>query len=1185
MYRFSLKIIALLLVFAFHESTSVLGAIYYSRASGNWNSTTTWSTTGYGGAAAASTPGAGVGDIALISGYTITATASPTNAIGSIVITQSNNTGNDTKLYLNTAGITLTCNTFTVNDNNRNDHIDVEVAQGTLQVNGNAVFVRTASNTRNDRLRLYILNTGRVNVTGNLSYSLNRAQNNNSADNEIQIENSGRLDVTGNLTVTTGNTNGDDNEFNMVMNNAAICNIGGNASFTVSNSDDGDDITIDINGGTFTVVGSFTGTVSSTATSSNSLRFYVDGATVSTGPFSYVQSGGGNGDMNLLLNANSTLTATTFTVNGHVTFTHNDGDNMEIETNTNSTLSIAQDISFLVNTSSDGDNIYLDLNGGSLNAVNGYFTIAGGASNANFLYVDVDGANAAFGGNLHFLQNGGGGSGDVNLHLNKNSTSNPTLFTVSGDLIFSHTGGDNYEIELNNNSNLTVSGNLIDTLVSNDGDDFFIDINGGILTVNQNFNHVQNTSGSTSEDLNIRVDGSGVFNILGNVNIDHQVGGQVSIYTNSGNGSTAEINTGGDFTLYHGGAANSDYFEITESSRFTVGGNFLIDYYTSGGDLARFILDDDATCIIGGDFTMNLLSGLSSEANNLTVDLNGGSMSVGNNLTLYSAAGNDASLTIDETGTSLTVLGTLTLRNVGGDDSFITLGNSGGNPTIEAGALTLIEGGGDITYCRIYRSSIMSVLGDITLSATAASNVDIGVYSTSRLRIGGNFNRAAVPSRFGILSCAATSTVEYYGSVQQTIAGDAGSGGDGFTYGNVTLNNDDGFIMTATEGNATIPNLSTLTFSSGIVNSTSSGYFVIANGGAVSGASDLSYVDGPIRKVGNSAFTFPIGDNGNYQPASISAPSNVTHHFTAQYFAANPNPTYDNTALAAGLDHISKCEYWYIDRTNGASNVNVTLSFDAGSCGVTDLSALRVARWNGTQWVNQGNGGTSGTTAAGTILNGAAIAGYLSPNSPFTLSSLNSTNPLPVELLDFNAVVQNSTVKLSWITASETNNDFFELERSSDGITFQSIGRVKGAGNSTDVRNYSWIDTAPLKNISYYRLKQTDFDGTSNYSAIKMVNITKELVSENDIVVYPNPIIGQSFNISFTDFEKLSEDSSVIMVKLYDEIGRMVYEGELPFTKNDNVINISVDNKLKSGIYILNVTVANSKFNKMILVN
>jgi hypothetical protein len=299
--------IKIVLALIFSSTSFVNAAIYYSRASGNWNSTATWSTTAYGGAAAATTPGTGAGDVVLISGYTVTVTASPVNAIGSIVVTQSNNTGNDTKLLLNTSGITLRCNTFTVNDNNLGDDIDIEVAQGTLQVNGNAVFVRTTSNNQNENLRLYIRNTGRMNVTGNLSYSLNRAQNNQSAGNEIQIEDAGRLDVTGNFTVTVGNTNGNSSRFDLVMNNSAILNVGGNASFTVSNSDDGDDLHIDINGGAFSVTGTLTGTIAASATSGSSLHFYVDGSTVTTGALSFVQSGGGSGDMDIMLNASSTV--------------------------------------------------------------------------------------------------------------------------------------------------------------------------------------------------------------------------------------------------------------------------------------------------------------------------------------------------------------------------------------------------------------------------------------------------------------------------------------------------------------------------------------------------------------------------------------------------------------------------------------------------------------------------------------------------------------------------------------------------------------------------------------------------------------------------------------------------------------------------------------------------------------
>ncbi len=1160
---------------------NIEAATYYSRATGNWNNTNTWSTTSYGGAVAASTPGAGAGDVVMISGFTVTVTATPTNAVASIIMSQTNNTGNDTKLYLNTTGIILTCNLLSLNDNNRGDNMDVEVAQGTLQVNGTATFVRSTSNSQNERLRLYINNTGRVNITGNLDFTLNRAQNNQSGGNEIEIINSGRLDVTGNFNATIGNNNGDDNDFEFVMNNTAICNVGGNASLTVSNSNDGDDLTFDLNGGTFTVSGTVTGTIAASATSSNSLEILIDGSTMSTGALTFTQSGGGNGDMNIKLNSSSTATPAALTVNGNLTYTHNNGDNMEIENNSNATITITQDLSVTLSASSDGDNVYLDFNGGTVNAVNGTITMAGGATSSNYIYFNVDGTTVGFTGNLTLIQNGGGGNGDMNFFLNANATSVATAVTVGGNLMLDHGGGDNYEIELNNNSTLTITGNMTDTLASSDGDDFFIDINGGTFTVSQNFNHVQTTLGGTTEDLNIRIDGTGRFNIGNDVYLNHRLGGQISIYTNTNAGSTAEFNVGRDFTIYHAGAADGEYIQTDQSSRFTVGRNFLIDNNASGGDNARIRMNNTCTFNVGGNFTMNLLSGLTTVTDNIEVDLNGGAMSVGGNLTMNSSSGNDAIITIDASTTSLSVTGTLILQHTGGDLNYITLGNASGSPTVTIGGLTINDAGGNITYCRLYNSSILNVNGNITLSALAASQVDIGVYSTSELRIRGNFIRAASPSRFGVLSCATGSTVEYNGTSLQTIAGDGGDGADGFAYGGVRLNNAAGFTMTATEGVATIPNGASLTFTIGIVNSSSSAFFIIANGASVNSASNTSYVDGPIRKVGNSSFTFPIGDNGNYQPATISAPSNATHHFTAQYFSANPGLLYNPLSLGAGIDHISKCEYWNIDRTSGASTVTITVAFDAGSCGVTSLAALRIARWDGTTWVDQGNGGTTGTTSAGTIVNGTAITTYLSPNSPFTLASSTSSNPLPVEMISFNAKALASSVALNWSTATETNNDYFEVQRSQEGSTFETIKRIKGAGNSNRVNNYDCTDEHPYRGVSYYRLKQVDFNGEYSISDTKLVKFLMNNKKE-DIVVFPNPSNGNLLNIAFTD---PVSNTSPIKIQIFDQAGKLILTiDDSMIMNNDGNLLLKLNNRLESGLYILKLTEDENIFNKLIVI-
>jgi hypothetical protein len=95
----------------------------------------------------------------------------------------------------------------------------------------------------------------------------------------------------------------------------------------------------------------------------------------------------------------------------------------------------------------------------------------------------------------------------------------------------------------------------------------------------------------------------------------------------------------------------------------------------------------------------------------------------------------------------------------------------------------------------------------------------------------------------------------------------------------------------------------------------------------------------------------------------------------------------------------------------------------------------------------------------------------------FTIGS-----PLPVEFLDLNAKVDNDHVNVYWSTASETNNNYFSVERSADGMNFEPLGNVKGAGNSNTVLLYGYIDDNPVKGVSYYRIKQTDFNGNFKYS-------------------------------------------------------------------------------------------------------
>ena len=305
-------------------------------------------------------------------------------------------------------------------------------------------------------------------------------------------------------------------------------------------------------------------------------------------------------------------------------------------------------------------------------------------------------------------------------------------------------------------------------------------------------------------------------------------------------------------------------------------------------------------------------------------------------------------------------------------------------------------------------------------------------------------------------------------------------------------------VNTVTIPTGTLQISNAMTFVSGIVNQNSLLRFL--NGSTTSGANNSSYVNGQVNKVGTQAFTFPVGVSNFYRPISITAPSIATDHFTAQYFLADPSPPYTYSSKDATIDHISRCEYWILNRTGGSSNVSVTLTWNSTSCGVTNLSDLIVARWDAGQvkWKDEGNGGTTGNTTVGTIVSVAPVTNF----SPFTLASRTSFNPLPIELMYFNCSYTKNLNNLSWTTASESNNDHFDVERSLDGLNFEVIGNKKGAGNSLTKIEYSFFDQNPPKGISYYRLKQVDFDG--KYMYYEICTITNNGIG--GISFYPNPV-------------------------------------------------------------------------------
>ena len=353
------------------------------------------------------------------------------------------------------------------------------------------------------------------------------------------------------------------------------------------------------------------------------------------------------------------------------------------------------------------------------------------------------------------------------------------------------------------------------------------------------------------------------------------------------------------------------------------------------------------------------------------------------------------------------------------------------------------------------------------------------------------------------------------------------------------------------------------TFQSGILVTSNTHMVVFDNNASVTGANDNTHIVGPVKKEvatsGNNTFTFPIGTSGTYCPLRISDHQQGRNedYFIAQYFGSRHPQAGGN--FGSGLDHVSQAEYWILDRgaTSGTPTtaVNVRLSYDENTRSglVNNGLDLRVARWNGSQWVNQGGQGTGNST--GVITTSTQVTSF----SPFTIGSSNSANPLPIVLLDFNAKPVDNNVNVKWSTTSEINNDFFTVEKSTNGTEWISIGTVKGVGNSETLTNYNHIDANPVDGLQFYRLKQTDVNGDYTYS--KVVPVKFGSVATGGVVLYPMP----ANNVLNIDLSNTSE--STVQVNILNALGQLVLSSE------GNGKSLSIDiSALSAGVYSVEIT-------------
>jgi hypothetical protein len=185
---------------------------------------------------------------------------------------------------------------------------------------------------------------------------------------------------------------------------------------------------------------------------------------------------------------------------------------------------------------------------------------------------------------------------------------------------------------------------------------------------------------------------------------------------------------------------------------------------------------------------------------------------------------------------------------------------------------------------------------------------------------------------------------------------------------------------------------------------------------------------------------------------------------------------------------------------------------------------------------------------------------------------------LPVQMLDFSAECHYDLVQLKWSTASELNNDYFTIERSKDNENFIKVGTINGAGTSNEISDYSFSENILTNNdILYYRLSQTDFDGTTKNLGIRSVNCVK--AQNISISIYPNPA-GNEINIGFWS----SEDDGRHKISIYDPFGKLVREFDVLAQSGFNTVQIDLSG-IAEGMYVLSLQgVAFSSQQKLILI-
>jgi hypothetical protein len=620
----------------------------------------------------------------------------------------------------------------------------------------------------------------------------------------------------------------------------------------------------------------------------------------------------------------------------------------------------------------------------------------------------------------------------------------------------------------------------------------------------------------------------------------------------------------------------------------------------------NFNINNTGTAILyldmqGNNSTLNVTGNLNMQGGQLCLCVNGatsinvtGNVNVTGGTLMFNEAGGVA---YGNTSAVITITGSLNVTGGTVDMSRCTANNSSkGNGTINLSGDLVIKTPGVVTETSDASEGTIYIAGNTTQTAsvinTITQTINVTVNSGAVLRmdnavtLSGLGDFTLLPAGGLIIgSSDGIAATEMKGNVQLTGIRSFSTGAD-YTYNGIsTQESGDGLpsqVRNLTLNNSNNCTLSSSTSASGTMTFTT-GNWITSNDTLTLGISTattgtLSRVSGHVvghfrRWVNTSASSnilFPVGTLNYYNGANFSytigpaSGGSITCNLNVGNVGSTGLPINDGGDICTNIGYA----YWTFASANGYNggiwNVNLVAN---GFPGIEDYTKLHVFRRTNASaaWA------VNGVHTAGTGSNSSPVGNRTAMTilGQYGITSGNA-NPLPVQLTFFKAQLKNKSVELKWTTASEINNDYFDIERSENGVDFISIGIVKGSGNSTATLNYFFSDFEPVYGISYYRLKQVDFDGRTSLSPSEKIDYThpEEVKSSpvNIESIGPNPF-SSSFTINYS-----TDNDFDVAVEIISFDGRSVFKTYQESNKGFNSFNFRNGENLPDGEYLLRIS-------------